>query len=158
MTFLVTAPFSPLIELTVPLYHLCKSADDKKKHLEGWFLAAFRTATAVGFFLTFAHSIRYIGRDKLNQNLITTTFIIIHPYATTLLLAFANGGLEIAKKTTEIVTKNQFMLKRDEASYFALGLSFMYIAHFLKEGLKNHPLDKRYQEWANKLSTRLTRP
>ncbi|MBS0648677.1 MAG: hypothetical protein JSS10_05575 [Verrucomicrobia bacterium] len=154
MASFAMAPFSPLIELTAPLYHLCTGQGNKQQNIERWILAAFRTATVAGLFLAIIPFNYFFGHhDNLSGSLALASQYILHPYAAALFNATINGGFLLVTKTTDIVYKQQLILTRKDAGDFARALGFLYVAYFLKDALKDHPLDKKYQEWANRLAS-----
>lgn len=153
----VMAPFSPLIELTAPLYHLCTDSSHKKQNYERFILAALRTATVAGLFLVIIPFNKIFGhQDNLSGSLALGSQFIIHPYAAALFNATINGGFLLLLKTTDIVYKQQLILTRNDVGAFARALGFLYVAYFLKDALKTHPLDITYQKWAENLARRLS--
>lgn len=159
MTLLVKAPLAPIVNLCAPVYYLCTGTGPKKPkyHIERLTLAALRTATAAALFFTIIpFNIIFGHKDNLSGSLAFASQIIIHPYAACLFNAFINGGFLLILKTTDLVSKRQLILTRNDAGSFARALGFLYVAHYLKNIDEKHWLDSAYRGWAHQLAVKLT--
>lgn len=157
MTSILQAAVSPLVELGAPAYYLCKGTNQKRAQVERLTLAALRTATAAALFFTIIpFNIIYGHHDNLSGSFAFASSFIIHPYAACLFQAFINGGFLLLLKTTDLVSKQQLILTRDEAGAFARAMGFLYAAYYLKNTGRNHWLDGIYRGWAQRLAVKLT--
>lgn len=156
MASFALAPISPVLELTAPLYHLSTGQGVKRENIRLFILATLRTATVAGLFLAVIPFNKLFGHhDNLSGSLAFASQFMIHPYAAALFRATIDGGFLLVMKTTDIVSKRQLNLTRNDAGAFARALGFLYVAYFLKDALQDHPLDKKYRQWAQTLASKL---
>lgn len=157
MPSLIKTTLAPLVNLGAPVYNLCTGTGKKKDHIERLTLATLRTATAAALFFTSIPFNRIFGhKDNLSGSLAFASQFIIHPYAACLFNAFINGGFLLLLKTTDLVSKRQLILTRNDVGSFARAISFLYVAYYLKHIDQNHWLDSKYRGWAHQLAVKLT--